>query len=334
MNESLRDGLYDELLSYKKSKVVSSKEFISYLEEVDSAEFSSYAAAYIEQLLKIAIESIKEGDRVEEGLKICNSLIESISKHSGLFDTGDQATSQLLLSLLKEGNSLFNGDSEKLSHPGIPLSQSALLVNARDEFRIGAELKKEIKSANRIDLICSFIKWSGLRLVKDELKDRIDKGVEVRVITTVYMGASDKRAIDELHDMGANVKVSYDTRRTRLHAKAWHFFRESGYSTAYVGSSNLSASAQTDGLEWNVRLSKRENPHLIEKFEASFESYWNSEEFRSYEKNEEAEQRLREALNKEATPDFDFTFFDITPYPFQKEILEKLAIERGGKESR
>lgn len=328
MNESLRDGLYDELLSHKKNKIINNEEFVSQLQEVDPAEFSSYAAAYIERHLKIAIENIKEDDRVEEGLKMCNALIDHISKHSNLFSEDDLATNQLLLSLLRKGNTAFDADNEQLTPPGIPLSQSALLVNARDEYRIGTELKKEINSANRIDLICSFIKWSGLRLVKEELKNRIDKGVEVRVITTVYMGASDKRAIDELHDMGANVKVSYDTRRTRLHAKAWHFFRESGYSTAYVGSSNLSASAQTDGLEWNVRLSKRENPHLIEKFEASFESYWNSEEFRSYEKNEEEEKRLSTALNKEATPDFDFTFFDITPYPFQKEILEKLAIER------
>ena len=79
------------------------------------------------------------------------------------------------------------------------------------------------------------------------------------------MGASDKRAIDELQKMGAKVKVSYDTRRTRLYAKAWLFHRNTGYSTAYVGSSNLSASAQTEGLEWNVRISNIESPHLIQK---------------------------------------------------------------------
>jgi len=126
-------------------------------------------------------------------------------------------------------------------------------------------LKKETQSADRIDFICSFIKWSGLRLIKEELKECVNNGVEVRVITTVYMGASDKRAIDELQKMGAKVKVSYDTRRTRLYAKAWLFHRNTGYSTAYVGSSNLSASAQTEGLEWNVRISNIESPHLIQK---------------------------------------------------------------------
>ncbi len=318
MDYSFKEGLYDELLSIKKNNLINDQETISNIDEVDPAEFSTYASEYIEQLLKIVIDSINQGDRVEEGLKICNSLIQNLATHSDSFDSSNFATDKLLQSLFQKDSSKFDIHNNKELHPGIPLSQSALLVNARDEFRIGAELKKEIKSADRIDLICSFIKWSGLRLIKDELKDRIEKGVDVRVITTVYMGASDKRAIDELQEMGAKVKVSYDTRRTRLHAKAWLFHRESGYSTGYVGSSNLSASAQTEGLEWNVRISNSENPHLIAKFEASFESYWNSEEFRIYEQKEEEQKKLSKALSQETPSDFEIAFFDITPYSFQK----------------
>jgi superfamily II DNA or RNA helicase len=332
MKDNLIEGLYDELLSIQKNTSINDEELVSKIDDVDPAEFSSYATEYIQKLLKIVLEDISEGKRVEKGLEICNALIQNISQQTNSFDSTNYATDKLLLSLVKKGNPKFDSGKDESLHPGIPLSQSALLVNARDEFRIGSELKKEIKSADRIDLICSFIKWSGLRLIKEELKERIEKGVEVRVITTVYMGASDKRAIDELQEMGAKVKVSYDTRRTRLHAKAWLFHRASGYSTAYVGSSNLSASAQTDGLEWNVRLSKAESPHLIEKFEASFESYWNSEEFRAYEQKEEEQKKLSQALSHETPSNFDITFFDIKPYSFQKEILEKLELERDVKE--
>lgn len=332
MDYSLKEGLYDELLSIKKWTDLNENRSLSNIEEVDPEEFSSYASGYIEQLLKIVIDSINQGDRVDEGLKICNSLIQNIAEHSDSFDSSSFATDKLLQSLFQKDNSKFDSQNGKELHPGIPLSQSALLVNARDEYRIGAELKKEIKSADRIDLICSFIKWSGLRLIKDRLRERIDNGVQVRVITTVYMGASDKRAIDELQEMGANVKVSYDTRRTRLHAKAWLFHRESGYSTGYVGSSNLSASAQTDGLEWNVRISKSETPHLINKFEASFESYWNSEEFKAYEKSDTEQKKLKQALSKETPADLDFTYFDISPHSYQKEILEKLELERDVKD--
>jgi len=259
IEDLLRDGLYDELLSKEKKELLKSNAFEKKLEAVDPAEFSTYAAIYLERFLRITLDNFKDRERIERGLELCNSFIKQLGKINKNFDESDFATEEILLSVLRKSK------QKNLNHPGIPLSQSALLVNARDEFRIGAELKKETQSADRIDFICSFIKWSGLRLIKEELKECVNNGVEVRVITTVYMGASDKRAIDELQKMGAKVKVSYDTRRTRLYAKAWLFHRNTGYSTAYVGSSNLSASAQTEGLEWNVRISNIESPHLIQK---------------------------------------------------------------------
>jgi len=327
MKDLLRDGLYDELLSNEKKELLESEIFEKKLEAVDPVEFSTYAANYLERFLRITLDNFKEKERIRRGLELCNSFIKQLGKINKNFDESDFATEEILLSVLNKSENEKSSITD-LKHPGIPLSQSALLVNARDEFRIGAELKKEIQSTDSIDFICSFIKWSGLRLIKEELKKCIKNGIEVRVITTVYMGASDKRAIDELQKMGAKVKVSYDTRRTRLHAKAWLFHRNTGYSTAYVGSSNLSASAQTEGLEWNVRISNIESPHLIQKFEASFESYWNSEEFRIYDGTEEEGKILSKALNQESTIDFNQAFFDIRPYSFQKEILEKLELER------
>ena len=79
--------------------------------------------------------------------------------------------------------------------------------------------------------------------------------------------------------LGAEIRVSYDTSPTRLHAKAWIFHRESGYSTAYIGSSNLTHSAQVTGLEWNVRVSGARNPDAVAKMAAVFESYWASGDF-------------------------------------------------------
>ncbi len=330
--DSLQEGLYDELLSQKKKLLLENDGFLKDLGHVDPVEFTSYASIYLERFLKITLDNFKETERIEKGLELCNSFIKQLSEINKSFDENDFATEEILLSVLysKGINQDINND---LKRPGIPLSQSALLVNARDEYRIGFELKKEIQSADKIDFICSFIKWSGLRLLKDEINKSIERGIEVRVITTVYMGASDKKAIDELQSMGAKVKVSYDTRRTRLHAKAWLFHRNSGYSTAYVGSSNLSASAQTDGLEWNVRISNIESPHLIQKFEASFESYWNSEEFKIYTGSDSEKKVLSDALNQESSVNFNQAFFDIKPFSFQQEILEKLELERLLKEN-
>ena len=105
-------------------------------------------------------------------------------------------------------------------------------MNGPHDLSIGPEVRREIVSADRVDLLCSFLKWSGLRLVHDELRElcaRRGHGA-VRVLTTVYMSATDRRALDALTEMGAEVRVSYDTARTRLHAKAWLFRELSGES--------------------------------------------------------------------------------------------------------
>lgn len=64
-----------------------------------------------------------------------------------------------------------------------------------------------------------------------------------------------------------------------MHAKAWLFRRATRFDTAYVGSSNLSRAALLDGVEWNVRLSRVGTPSLLEKFEATFDTYWNDPGF-------------------------------------------------------
>ena len=81
------------------------------------------------------------------------------------------------------------------------------------------------------------------------IQPSLREGKHIRVLTTTYTNSTEQRALDELRRIGADVRVSYDTTMTRLHAKAWIFHRSGEYSTAYVGSSNLTHSAQV--LGWN-----------------------------------------------------------------------------------
>ena len=218
--------------------------------------------------------------------------------------------------------------------PATPLSDAALMTNARNEPTLAAELRAELASADQVDLLCAFVKWHGLRLLERELTELRERGVPLRVITTTYIGATDAKALDRLVDeFGAEVRINYDTNMTRLHAKAWLVRRNTGFHTAYVGSSNLSHSALVDGLEWNVRLSAIATPHLLEKFRATFDSYWENREFEPYRPDEHGD-RLRSALEiasgKKTRDPLAITLsgLEVTAKPYQAELLEQLDAER------
>ncbi|HEV7381789.1 MAG TPA: DUF3427 domain-containing protein [Dyadobacter sp.] len=193
-----------------------------------------------------------------------------------------------------------------------------------------SELKKEILSSDKIYFLVSFIKWSGIRIFQKELEEFTKRGNQLKVITTSYMGATDLRAVEFLASLpNTQVKVSYNTENERLHAKSYLFFRNTGFHTGYIGSSNLSRSALTSGLEWNLKVTTQEVAHIIDKFGKTFETYWQDKEFESFRVDEHA-QKLRIALKREKNKDLSASpsFFDIKPFPFQEEILEKLEAER------
>ncbi|GAA1685699.1 DEAD/DEAH box helicase [Nonomuraea maheshkhaliensis] len=215
--------------------------------------------------------------------------------------------------------------------PAVPLTGSALLVNGRGQPEIGHELKRELASADHVDLLCAFVKWNGVRVLAEAIEEFLQRGGRLRVVTTTYIGATDRLALDRLAAMGAEIRVSYDTRMTRLHAKAWLFHRHNGLSTAYVGSSNLSRTALSHGLEWNVRLAQAEQPHLIDTFAATFDDYWGDPSFEPYDPAHDAG-RLDRALSAERTGGravvLDFAHVDVRPYSYQREILDELDAER------
>ena len=211
--------------------------------------------------------------------------------------------------------------------PQTPFSTSDLLVGGVGQPNIGNELSAELRSATRVDLICAFVILSGVNRLREAIADLRGRGAKFRVITTTYMGVTEPRAIAELHRLGADVRIAYDARTTKLHAKAWLLERPGGLSTAFVGSSNLSHTALFDGLEWNVRLSNADVPHLISRVRAMFETLWASEHFELYREEDEA--RLSEALGGQRRQDrISFVGLEVRPFDEQQRILDRLMLER------
>jgi superfamily II DNA or RNA helicase len=222
------------------------------------------------------------------------------------------------------------GQNKLAQSPSTPLNESALFTGSTQSPQLSIELLHEMKSADRVDIIVSFIKNSGFRILREGFDNLRNRNVKVRIITTTYMGASDPEAITALSNYpNVEVKVSYDTNSTRLHAKAYYFERLSGYTTAYVGSSNMSNPAMTEGLEWNLKATQQDLPNIIKAFQAEFTNYWNDERFQTYKPGDEA--KLKKALvagRSEQLPEQQLLLIDVTPRGYQDRILEELNAER------
>ena len=333
----LQPGLYEQVINNALSSELSEiPEARKSTAPIDTAEASKVLAQYLTDVVQKGLENVQDnGGGIEAQIQLANQIVNTIQNTTQEADFAslgvDQRAEQLLALLRDNDPRLATGKSAKeLERPETSIAQSSLFTGAIHEPQMYTELKKEIVSADRIDMLVSFIKWSGLRLIMDELRQFTQSGGELRIITTSYMGATDVKAIEELRQLpNTKIKVSYDTKRTRLHAKTYVFYRDTGFTTAYVGSSNLSNAAISSGLEWNVKVTKKDLPETIDKIVATFESYWNSNEFEYYDEGQK--ERLTRALKDEKYSETDNSgiyTLDILPYSYQQEILDKLEAER------
>ena len=333
----LHHGLYEQVINNAlNSELAEIPEARKAVAPIDKAEASKMLAQYLADVVQKGLDNVLDnGGDISAQIALTNQivdLIQNTTQEADFAALGVDQRAEQLLALLREADPRLavGKTASDLSRPETSIAQSSLFTGAIHEPQMYTELKKEIVSADRIDMLVSFIKWSGLRLLMDELREFTQNGGELRIITTSYMGATDVKAIEELRQLpNTKIKVSYDTKRTRLHAKTYVFYRDTGFTTAYVGSSNLSNAAISSGLEWNVKVTKKDLPETIDKIAATFESYWNSNEFEYY--SEDQKERLARALNAEkyfGTNNAEVYTMDITPYSYQQEILDKLEAER------
>ena len=276
-----------------------------------------------------------EDQDVDKYIEFVNSVIRTLGKEFNVDDTDldlVDAQKSILTAVIDRTNCEYPDIEKHLRAitPVTSLSRSALFFGGRGPADMESELNKEILCADEICWVVSFIKTSGLNLLWNSLKKFTSEGKCLRIITTTYTGATDYDAIARLATLpNTEIKISYDGTQDRLHAKSYIFIRNSGFHTAYIGSSNLSSYALKDGKEWNFKATQFELPQVIENVRNSFESYWCDNTFECFVPGV-SDERLKKALGIDwETPLLDFSALDLMrAKDYQQEILEKLDVER------
>lgn len=342
----LLPGVYETLISeaiQEKLKEKSASGFFIATEEIDSADSYSFFANYLAGIISHILKEVKRAnanETITEQIRRVNEIFRFIQDKWEIDLSGDMlAIEKEFLRGIYDTVGLNREQVKKKAtiHPSSGYRVSNLFTGSNRDLSIDEEMRRDILTADRIDLMVSFILFTGLRLILDELKEFVQRGGQLRVITTTYMGHSDPKALRrllELREFGdVSIKVSYTSSQERLHAKAYLFNRANGLNTAFIGSSNLSKSAFTKGLEWNMRVTSIENKHIIEKAQASFDAYWNSENFESVTGEEDlkrfeqaiAYERHKQIGNEDDHTDIVVRFERKT---HQIKVLEQLQYER------
>ena len=322
MPAALREGIYEHLLTQLlDGGVVAARPALAEIEAVEDIDLPRHLSRYFAAELETVLRS---AGTAAEQVALMHALLDRIAELAPKNANADRVAEppRMLRSIYRTAPPL---------RPSSPLSTSTLLTRAPKDPALGHELAREIESADGVEILAAFVTVSGVRVVREALDRAARRGARIRLMTTVFTGTTEVDAVEAIASLpGAQVRISYDTRRTRLHAKAWLFERASGLHTAYVGSANLTATALGTGLEWMVKVCAADLVGVIDKFRGTFDGLWNDAEFVLYDGSAEGRDRLRDALRGEREPTTSAVIphFTFQPFSYQSEILDRLEAER------
>lgn len=332
----LKTGIYETLIYQSLAKKLKTlpANYVGLRLKIDAAEAPKLLTNYISGILSgiLSDNNLFKGG-LEQRIEFINRVIKFIEKDFNVFSPSDDmiAIKDKLLSGIIDRTGLTEEQLELYNklRPASGFTSSSLFTGSNEGLRMEDEINRDIISSDEIYWIVAFIRFSGVRIFKDALLKFLERpGTKLNIITTSYMGYSEPKAVEWLQGLNPDkvkIKVNYDTNSDRLHAKSYIFVRNSGLSTAYIGSSNISRSALTQGLEWNIRVTNEENPQIIKAARAAFETYWHRDDFEDYD-SEKFRRVIAQTGKNVKMKGIALPVFTIRPE--QKMILEKLSVER------
>lgn len=161
---------------------------------------------------------------------------------------------------------------EKLEADNLHIESTDVMTGDRNKNRfLLYQLKLSMAQAKQIDIIVSFLMESGVRMLLKDLKAALDRGVRIRILTGNYLGITQPSALFLVKkELGDKVELRfYNDKERSFHPKSYIFHYED-MSEIYIGSSNISKSALTSGIEWNYRFSSKQDCKNFNLFYETF----------------------------------------------------------------
>lgn len=305
--------------------------------EIGKEEAINYLSRYLYVIIQELITDLVDTeDGVERSIRFVNAIIKKLGREFQMEHYEDNLidASHSILTCIIDKTACDYPDIQKYIKQITPittLTQSSLFTGSNYSVNMMSELKKEILSSNEVRILVSFIRQSGVNLLLSELKRLTETGRKLKIITSTYMAATEYRAIRTLAQLpNTEVKISYNSDVDRLHAKAYIFLRDTKFNTAYIGSSNISKVALTDGLEWNIKVTQVELPHIMSMVNNTFETYWENSAFETFCPGRDDE-KLKTALGMSENQggEIDYSVLDLMQAKeYQNDVLDKLEKER------
>lgn len=305
--------------------------------EIGKEEAINYLSRYLYVIIQELITDLVDTeDGVERSIRLVNAIIKKLGREFQMEHYEDDLidASHSILTCIIDKTTCDYPDIQKYIKQITPittLTQSSLFTGSNYSVNMMSELKKEILSSNEVRILVSFIRQSGVNLLLPELKRLTETGRKLKIITSTYMAATEYRAIRTLAQLpNTEVKISYNSDVDRLHAKAYIFLRDTKFNTAYIGSSNISKAALTDGLEWNIKVTQVELPHIMSMVNNTFETYWENSAFETFCPGRDDE-KLKTALGMSENQggEIDYSVLDLMQAKeYQNDVLDKLEKER------
>ncbi len=333
-------GIYEQIINQLfRCKLDSCDRKIYHIgtKEIGKEEAINYLSRYLYVIIQELITDLVDTeDGVERSIRLVNAIIKKLGREFQMEHYEDDLidASHSILTCIIDKTACDYPDIQKYIKQITPittLTQSSLFTGSNYSVNMMSELKKEILSSNEVRILVSFIRQSGVNLLLPELKRLTETGRKLKIITSTYMAATEYRAIRTLAQLpNTEVKISYNSDVDRLHAKAYIFLRDTKFNTAYIGSSNISKAALTDGLEWNIKVTQVELPHIMSMVNNTFETYWENSAFETFCPGRDDE-KLKAALGMSENQGggIDYSVLDLMQAKeYQNDVLDKLEKER------